>query len=339
MSLLQTMDATVDMSMGYSVGERPIPPQDVERRLVPLEITTIDPTRRTLTTTSGDLGDLLVTDWVCTASEGTVCADRLADQAESLLVLAPLAGRQHLRTGDETFVLQPGNILLLNNRTAAAFTIPDHLTKRTIKVPAVALSGFGLTHRLPDHLLLETASSPLTLVFYDFLMSVNRRLPGMSGGEIESTRSALLALLAGLISGTRTDTASNDLLSVLRRQMEQWIAEHLDKGPIRLADMARAHNVAPRTVHRAFSSTGDTLGEVVRARRLAAARDDLVRSASTISAIAHRWGYCDASHFGREFRRGFGSAPGAYREAFGTPLAQAAGRSRRTHSARRARTS
>jgi transcriptional regulator GlxA family with amidase domain len=38
----------------------------------------------------------------------------------------------------------------------------------------------------------------------------------------------------------------------------------------------------------------------------------------SIAAIAHRWGFCDASHLGREFRRHFSLSPGDYREAHGT---------------------
>jgi AraC family transcriptional regulator, positive regulator of tynA and feaB len=38
----------------------------------------------------------------------------------------------------------------------------------------------------------------------------------------------------------------------------------------------------------------------------------------SIAAIAHRWGFCDASHLGREFRRQMSLSPGDYREAHGT---------------------
>jgi AraC-like DNA-binding protein len=38
----------------------------------------------------------------------------------------------------------------------------------------------------------------------------------------------------------------------------------------------------------------------------------------SIAAIAHRWGFCDASHLGREFRREMSVSPSDYREAHGT---------------------
>ena len=72
-------------------------------------------------------------------------------------------------------------------------------------------------------------------------------------------------------------------------------------------------------------ATGDTVGAVVRKYRLAAARDDLVHTNLSIAAIAHRWGFCDASHLGREFRRYLSLSPGDYREAHGTPRSSEVG--------------
>jgi len=57
--------------------------------------------------------------------------------------------------------------------------------------------------------------------------------------------------------------------------------------------------------------------DAVRTHRLAAARKDLVHTSSSIAAIAHRWGFCDASHLGREFRREFSMSPGDYRAVHG----------------------
>ena len=73
---------------------------------------------------------------------------------------------------------------------------------------------------------------------------------------------------------------------------------------------------APRTVHRAFAATGDTVGSVVRRHRLAAARKDLVHTTQSVATIAYRWGFCDASHLGREFRREMSMSPGDYRDAY-----------------------
>jgi AraC family transcriptional activator of tynA and feaB len=71
--------------------------------------------------------------------------------------------------------------------------------------------------------------------------------------------------------------------------------------------------VSVRTVNRTFSATGHTVGEVVRVRRLARAREELVDRAAPITSIAHRWGFADGSHFSRAFRAVYGCSPSDYR--------------------------
>ncbi|MEV7661934.1 AraC family transcriptional regulator [Paenarthrobacter sp. NPDC089316] len=266
-----------------------------------------------------DLGDLLLTDWYCPADLEGVRGSALASRdAESLLLLAVTAGLQVVQTSDDTVVLRPGMLLLMSTRAAAKIIIPDEVRKRTLRVPKTALSPYDTGRGVPDVLCVDTASNPLARLAQDFIHGVDSQLTEMTAADVESVRTALLVLIAGMIRAAHApDVADTDFLPFLRRAMEDWIAEHLGQGTIRVGDLAAAHNVAPRTVHRAFATTGDTMGSVVRAHRLAAARHDLVHSALNIGAIAHRWGFCDASHLGREFRREFSMSPGDYRAAHG----------------------
>ncbi|MEU2337251.1 AraC family transcriptional regulator [Streptomyces sp. NPDC006654] len=264
-----------------------------------------------------DLGDLLITDWVCQQVEGVRGSKAQRQDDDALLLFTAHAGRQIIETPDQTVVLRPGTVLITSTRTTGRFVIPQHLTKRTVRVPMSALSPFRTGGGIPGSLLLETNQSPSASLLRDFLMSVDRHIGRMSAAEIETTRNALLVLIAGAIRAGRPGIEDKALLLLLRRQLEAWIVDHLSDGAIRVADLAAAHSVSPRTVHRAFASTGDTVGSIVRARRLSAARDDLVHTNLSHAAIANRWGFCDASHFGREFRREFSMSPGDYREAHG----------------------
>ena len=74
-----------------------------------------------------------------------------------------------------------------------------------------------------------------------------------------------------------------------------------------------------RTVYRLFSQDGDTFGAVVRQRRLDHARQELASSDETISSIAARWGFADASHLSRSFKCAFGMSPRDYRAARTVP--------------------
>jgi AraC-like DNA-binding protein len=265
-----------------------------------------------------DIGDLLITDWQCPDLEGVRRSSPAAKEPDSLLVFMVTTGRQLIQTPHDTVVLRPGTLLLISSRTTGKVLIPERLTKRTVRIPLTALAPYDTGRGIPDFLCLDTADNPLARLAHDFLAGVDAQLEQMSAVDVEGARNALLVLIAGMIRSNHTsDAGETDFLPFLRKQLESWIADHLAAGAIRVGDLAAAHNVAPRTVHRAFATTGDTMGSVVRAHRLAAARNDLVHTSSSIAAIAHRWGFCDASHLGREFRREFSMSPGDYRAAHG----------------------
>jgi len=265
-----------------------------------------------------DLGDLLITDWHCRELEGERGQAMANQEAESLLLFMVTTGRQIVQTPQETVVLRPGALLLMNTRTTGRVVVPEELTKRTVRIPLTALAPYDTGRGVPDFLCLEAASNPLARLAQEFVTGVDAQLDHMSPMDIEGARNALLVLIAGMIRANHAaDVTETDFLPFLRKQLEHWIADHLTAGAIRVGDLAAAHNVAPRTIHRAFAATGDTMGAVVRAHRLAAARNDLVHTSASIAAIAHRWGFCDASHLGREFRREFSMSPGDYRAAHG----------------------
>jgi len=266
-----------------------------------------------------DLGDLLITDWECPQTEGVRGTSFTRRDDDALLLFTASAGEQIIECDNRTVVLRPGGVLITSTRAAWRFVIPHRLTKRTIRVPMTALSRFATGSCVPSCLLMDTAENSLANILQGFLKGIDGQIARMTSAEIETARNAMLTLIAGMLRGSEfPDVGEGELLPLLRRQLETWIMDHLADGAIRVRDLAGAHNVAPRTVHRAFEATGDTVGSIVRKHRLAAARDDLVNTNLSIAAIAHRWGFCDASHLGREFRRQMSLSPGDYREAHGT---------------------
>lgn len=265
-----------------------------------------------------DLGDLLITDWDCPDIEVTRPRGAAGRDAESLLLLTVIAGRQIIETPHETVVLRPGGMLLMSTRTIGKVVVPETLRKRTVRIPLTSLSPFDTGPGVPDCLFLDTELNPLAGLAHDYLVGVAaRQIDHMSSAEVESARNGLLSLVAGMIRARQApDLSETDFLPFLRRQLEAWIVDHLWSGAISVRELAAAHSVAPRTVHRAFATTGDTVGSVARAHRIAGARSDLVNTTLPITTIAHRWGFCDTSHMARQFRREFSMSPGDYRDSY-----------------------
>jgi len=196
------------------------------------------------------------------------------------------------------------------------FALPERVVKRTLTLPRAVLVAAGCDANIPACLVLEQ-DQPLVGVLLMVLDEVWNRLPAMSDWEVEATGGALVTLIAAVVGAENRSVTPRPGLPALRAQIDDWITGNLDSGPIRIEDLAVAHCVSARTIHRAFSLTGDTMKTVVRAKRLAAVREELVHTDRTIAAIAHRWCYYDPSHLGREFRRHFGVSPSEYRERHG----------------------
>lgn len=289
---------------------------EVHNRLARIDVRSLEGSPLSASFEHRDLGDLLITDWDLSAIAGFRSPQAANRDVDALLLFTASAGSQIIETGEEEMVLHPGRFLIMSTRTTAKFIVPEKLKKRSVRIPLSALSPYDTGRGIPERLILDIGHNPLAGLTRDYLAGVQSHIDEMSPAEIEGARNALLVLVAGLIRAAQTaDVGENDFLPFLRQKLEAWIEEHLSSGPIRVRHLAAAHNVSTRTVHRAFAATGDTVGSVVRARRISAARSDLVNTTRSIAGIAHRWGFSDASHLGREFRREFSASPGNYRDA------------------------
>lgn len=241
-----------------------------------------------------EVGDLQLADWDCPPLEGMLSLGEARDAQRDVVVV---------------LVGFPGD-------NDDGVPLPERILRRTLTLPRAVLVAAGCDANIPACLVLEQ-DRPLVGVLLMALDGVWSRLPAMTAWEVEATRGALVTLTAGVIRAESSSVTPRAGLPALRAQFDAWITSNLRSGPIRIEDLAAAHNVSARTVVRAFSLTGDTMTAVVRARRLAAVRDDLVHTDMTIARIAHRWCYYDPSHLGREFRRHFGVSPTEYRENHG----------------------
>jgi AraC family transcriptional regulator len=117
----------------------------------------------------------------------------------------------------------------------------------------------------------------------------------------------LLLELFGTISRTSTDDAPAWLIEartmIDRGFMAKWS----------LVDIAGAVGVHPVHLARSFRSRfGVSVGEHVRARRIAWAREQIV-AGRALSAIATEAGFTDQSHFSKAFRQALGVPPSEYR--------------------------
>jgi AraC-like DNA-binding protein len=210
--------------------------------------------------------------------------------------------------------MTPGDVVAWDGTQWNRFTVAESLSKRHMVIPWTALDEVGGRAWMNDGVKLD-AAAPATRLLTTYLDTLSQVLPGLDSPAVSAARTAALVLLVGALRADSAACSAETVRPALRASIERYIERHLLAGTVTPAAIASAHWVSIRTVNRVFSATGQTVGEVVRARRLARAREDLTDSDRSVSVIAHRWGFSDTSHFSRSFKAHYGSSPTDYRNA------------------------
>ncbi|WP_166459297.1 helix-turn-helix domain-containing protein [Amycolatopsis pithecellobii] len=96
----------------------------------------------------------------------------------------------------------------------------------------------------------------------------------------------------------------------LRARARRYIRAHLADPALGPEPIARELLASLRTLHAAFEDSGDTVASFIRRTRLARCREDLADpSGGSVTEIAFRWGFSDATHFSQAFKREYGISP------------------------------
>jgi AraC family transcriptional activator of tynA and feaB len=259
------------------------------------------------------IDDLALVDCECGPCSGTRQRRQLADtDGEFVVVLVTRAGRETVSQGDAEADLKPGDAVAWDSTKPARFTVWEPLSKRSLLLPRAALDEVGGRARITGGVTLN-GLAPATRLLTTYLDTLSQALPDLNSAAVTAARNATLELFIGALRTDEDVPSTSTARPALRAAMDRFIEQHLLDHTVTPAAIATAHGVSTRTVNRVFNATGQTVGEVVRVRRLARARDDLTKSDRPISAIAHRWGFSDTSHFSRTFKAHYGSSPTDYR--------------------------
>jgi AraC family transcriptional regulator, positive regulator of tynA and feaB len=262
------------------------------------------------------IDDILLADSRCGPCSGRRARHQLADtEGDFVYVMIGQEGAMTISQRDTVATLTPGNVAALDSTQRNQFTVPGSLSLRGMVIPRAALDEVDGHPWMRDGVVLDS-TAPATRLLTNHLATLTEVLPGLGSATMSAARMAALELFVGLLRGDSHVCSAASVRPALRSSIERYIDRHLLDGAVTPAAIAAAHWVSIRTVNRVFSVTGQTVGEVVRARRLARARAEVTASDRPISEIAHRWGFSDTSHFSRTFKAHYGYSPTDYRNAY-----------------------
>lgn len=107
-----------------------------------------------------------------------------------------------------------------------------------------------------------------------------------------------------------------------RKDVVQFIEDHLRDPDLSPASIAVGLRLSPRYLRTIFASGGEKMSTYILRRRLeqcARQMSDPAWGAHTLTEIAFSWGFNSAAHFTRTFTEKYGMAPRAYRRTALSP--------------------
>ena len=240
---------------------------------------------------------------------------RRTERAYAGLLLV-LSGREHVRQGEGAVELRAGDLFLWDGTRPIDFCVPAPLHKLTLLVPRERLER-SLGRGTPPWGRIATDTGNGALLA-GHLAALGRLAGGLGASTAGLSVDFALDLLAGLVAPPATSGASG-----LRARAGALIDRHFDDPGLTPTRLASLLDVTPRYLHMAFSATGGTVAERIRARRLERLARDLADprlAGRCVTMLALAAGFDDPAHASRAFRRATGTSPSAFRAtALGRP--------------------
>jgi AraC-like DNA-binding protein len=260
------------------------------------------------------IDDLALVDCECGPCSGSRSRRELSStDGEFVVVLITLAGRETVSQNAAEAQMRPGDAVAWDSTQPARFAVWEPLAKRSLLIPRAALEEVSGRAAMSGGVMLD-GGKPATRLLTSYLDTLSSALPELDQSAVSAARNATLELFVGALRAGSDVPSTSVAQPALRAEMDRYIERHL-LDAMTPSDIAAAHGVSVRTVNRIYNANGQTVGEVIRVRRLARAREEVTDSDRPISTIAHRWGFSDTSHFSRLFKAQYGASPSDYRHA------------------------
>jgi len=240
------------------------------------------------------------------------------EHESSVFLAVQVAGTTMVAQGDHQAVLRAGDLAVYDSTRPYTVLSTSRTDLHYVQVPRSTLA-------LPDRTLDAVAgvrigpdNNPLAAVVARYVETLGSTdvldHPAAAAAVAGPTVDLLRALVATHVADPVLGAAP--LRGSLALRVQEHVRAHLADGDLSAATIAAAHHVSVRHLYAELARAGVSLHDTIRSLRLQECRRDLRDPSSahlTASTIGARWGFADASHFGRVFRDAYGVTPREWR--------------------------
>lgn len=233
-----------------------------------------------------------------------------------VLLPMPLDDPLRLHQRGREALVRPGDLAMVATSDTYIFEQRSTNRHRTLRLP-----GALLRDRLPCLEDLTAVRFPAgrasTDLFMDYARSFCSHARQMHPQAAAVAVRTLLDLLAmAMADADRLPAGATAVQTAHSQRALRYIEANLADPGLSVARVAAAANVSERYLQQIFSARGQSVSELIRSRRIAAAKRMLAEPQSrgtTIAVIAQRAGFQDPAHFSKAFRSATGMTPKEFR--------------------------
>lgn len=226
------------------------------------------------------------------------------------------AGRCGLHQGRNETLITKDRIAIWDSARTATFDAPETISQVSLLIPH--RSAMTIVPGIED--MCGTSidgSRGLGALLLSHLKQLHSSIGEIDAGDRPAVLRATVELV-GAAFRPQLETGGSSFRRALLARVKDHILANLYDPDLSPARIAAAFRFSPRYLHRLFDGLDFTVGEWIRRRRLLAAKTALACRANdgiTITEIAMRFGFSDASHFSHAFKQEFGLSPRDARQA------------------------
>jgi len=261
--------------------------------------------------TSKKFGGFSVTECICDPCTGNRDRSNLnKDDREMLAVQLTLDGLEHMRFGDEEYVLEAGDIIVWDTTQPMTFQVERQLHKISVILPLQRLKDWmpNNWHSISRKISVGSANG---ILLNSYIKGLSRYDFGTTESDDGALSEATIALLVAALNH-KPSYRKTALREIQLERVKKYIDRNLDDSSLTLEMIARANRISLRYLHWIFRSTEQTVSQYILQERLSRCKRDLMNPLMldrTIATVALSWGFKDPTHFSRRFKEFCGHCP------------------------------